>query len=97
MALISTIATVILLANAVSADCSNKLAVTYPAPVAAKGWSYQLVANDFKWPRGILFDNDGGLLVIDSGVGIVHLTLKDEGSTCVSVNQKTTLLSNAEV
>lgn len=97
MALRSTVASALLLAGAVSADCSNKLAVSYPAPEAAKGWSYQLVANGFKKPRGIEFDKDGSLLVIDAGAGLVHLSLKDEGNTCLSVGKKTTLIDSKEV
>ncbi|KAM3444684.1 hypothetical protein NHJ13734_001186 [Beauveria thailandica] len=96
MALRSTIASALLLAGAVSGDCSNKLAVSYPAPVAAQGWSYQLVANGFTKPRGIQFDNDGGLLVVDAGAGLVHLSLRDDGNTCVSVDKKTTLLASKE-
>lgn len=97
MALGSIIASALMLAGAVSGDCSNKLAVSYPAPVAAQGWSYQLVANGFTKPRGIQFDKDGGLLVIDAGAGFVHLSLKDDGNTCVSVDKKTTLLASKEL
>ncbi|KAH8709445.1 L-sorbosone dehydrogenase [Beauveria bassiana] len=97
MALRSIIASALLLTGAVSGDCSNKLAVSYPAPVAAQGWSYQLVANGFTKPRGIQFDKDGGLLVIDAGAGLVHLSLKDDGNTCVSVDKKTTLLVSREL
>ncbi|KAJ4155305.1 hypothetical protein LMH87_000559 [Akanthomyces muscarius] len=97
MALRSALASALLLAGAVSADCSNKLAVSYPAPEAAKGWSYQLVASGFKKPRGIEFDKDGGLLVIDAGAGLVHLSLKDEGNACLSVDKKTTLIDSKEL
>lgn len=77
--------------------CSNSLSVSYPAPVTAEGWSYRLVANGFTKPRGIIFDSDGGLIVVDSGVGLVHLTLKDEGGTCVSVAENKTLVESEEV
>lgn len=97
MALKSTLASALLLVGAVSADCSNKMAVDYPAPEAANGWTFQLVASGFKKPRGIQFDKDGGLLVVDSGSGLVHLSLKDEGDTCVSVDKKTTLIDSKEV
>lgn len=87
-----------LIGRAVAADsCSNTLKVDYPAPVAADGWSYRLVATGFTKPRGILFDNDGGLIVVDSGVGLAHLALKDEGGTCVSVEKKTTLVESEDV
>ncbi len=64
--------------------CSNKLNVTYPAPVAASGWEYRLIANGLRRPRGIAFDDDGGLLVVESGVGLTHWTLNDEGGTCLT-------------
>ncbi|KAM3512606.1 hypothetical protein MY11210_003781 [Beauveria gryllotalpidicola] len=47
-------------------------------------------------PRGIEFDKDGGLLVIDAGAGLVHLSLKDDGNMCVSVDSKSTLLASKE-
>jgi glucose/arabinose dehydrogenase len=84
-------------AGAAQDSCSNTLAVEYPAPVAAEGWSYRLVANNFTKPRGIVFDNDGGMLLIDSGVGLVHLSLKDDGATCLSVADKKTLVENEKV
>jgi glucose/arabinose dehydrogenase len=87
----------LVLASSASADCSNQLKVDYPAPVAAEGWSYQLVAKEFNKPRGIAFDKDGSLLVVDSGNGLVHLTFNDEGDTCVSVDQRKTLLESEEV
>lgn len=84
--------------SAAAADsCSNSLKVSYPAPVAADGWSYRLVANGFIKPRGILFDTDGALIVVDSGAGIFHLALTDDGGTCVSVDKQTTLVESEEV
>ena len=73
---------------------SNNLSVSYPAPVAADGWNYRLVAEGLTRPRGILFDSTDGLVVVDAGHGLVHLSLKDEGGTCVSVAKKTTLVEN---
>ncbi|EYB21428.1 hypothetical protein FG05_09272, partial [Fusarium graminearum] len=43
-------------------------------------------------PRGILFDSEGALIVIDSGNGILHFELEDGGGTCLQVTKKTTLL-----
>ncbi|KFA66578.1 hypothetical protein S40285_07309 [Stachybotrys chlorohalonatus IBT 40285] len=89
-------AAALLLAQGVAAqdECSNSLEVSYPAPVAADGWSYRLVANNFTRPRGLLFDADGNLLLIDAGVGLVHLTLRDDGGSCLSVEETTTLVEN---
>ncbi|KAF7561532.1 hypothetical protein G7046_g2616 [Stylonectria norvegica] len=81
-----------------AASCANNtLQTTYPAPVAADGWSYRLVATNFTRPRGILFDSEGGLIVVDSTVGLVHLALTDDGGTCVSVKERTTLVRNKDL
>lgn len=77
--------------------CSNNPNVTYPAPVAASGWEYRLIANGLTRPRGIAFDADGGLLVVQSGVGLTHLTLDDGGGTCLAVTSNTTLISDPTV
>lgn len=85
-------------AVAVAATCaSNTLETDYPAPVAANGWTYRLIAKDLSRPRGILFDNEGGLIIVDSGAGLVHLKIKDDGGSCLSVEEKTTLLETDDV
>lgn len=76
---------------------SNSPVVAYPAPVAADGWSYCLVATDLTKPRGILFDTEGGLIAVDSGVGLVHFSLKDGDNDCLTVNEKKTLVANKDV
>lgn len=78
--------------------CPNTLAVSYPAPVAAKGWTYRLVAKGFKKPRSIVFDDNGGLLVVDAGVGLYRLTVdRDKGETCVVMSSPKTLVNSTEV
>lgn len=83
--------------SAKSACGSNNLKISYPAPVAADGWSYRLVVEGLNKPRGILFDPEDGLLVVEAGSGLVHFSLEDEGGTCVSVGVKTWLLENEDV
>lgn len=78
-------------------SCSNKLNVTYPAPVVASGWQYRLIANGLKSPRGIAFDRDGGLLVVESGAGVRHLALIDGGGTCLTVASSKTLIADKNV
>ncbi|KAF4943276.1 hypothetical protein FSARC_14967 [Fusarium sarcochroum] len=74
-------------------ECSLKtLKTSYPAPVTAENWNYSVIANKLRRPRGILFDSEGALIVIDSGNGIIHFELEDEGGTCLQVSKKTTLL-----
>ena len=52
-----------------------------------------LIANDLTAPRGIIFDTEGGLLVIDKGVGIVRYMFNDGGNGCLTVSQKTNLVN----
>lgn len=94
----ATAATIFSAQLAQAADsCSNTLAVSYPAPKAADGWTYRLVADGFTKPRGLVFDKDGALLVVDSGSGLLHLTFKDDGGDCVSLDKQTTLIDNDKV
>ncbi|KAF4990093.1 hypothetical protein FDECE_14501 [Fusarium decemcellulare] len=80
-----------------SGQCGiNNLKTSYPAPVAADDWSYSLIASDLSRPRGILFDTEGALIVVDTGVGILHLELEDQGRTCLRVRKKTVLLENED-
>ncbi|KAM0426680.1 hypothetical protein ACHAPT_007996 [Fusarium lateritium] len=81
-----------------SSQCKiNNLKTSYLAPIAADGWSYRLVASELSRPRGILFDTEGALIVVDTGVGLVHLELEDQGQTCLRVRKKTVLLENEDV
>ncbi|RBA09083.1 hypothetical protein FPRO05_07363 [Fusarium proliferatum] len=94
MATIRLLATVTLLVVIASAQqCNFKtLKSSYPAPVTDDNWNYSIIANELRRPRGILFDSEGALIVIDSGNGIIHFELDDEGGTCLQVKKKTTLL-----
>lgn len=77
--------------------CATILAPSYTPPVVADGWSAQLVATGLKRPRGIKVDSKGGLLVIEAGTGLTHLTLQDNGGTCVSVKSSTTVIDDENV
>lgn len=99
MATIRLLATVTLLVVIASAQqCNFKtLKSSYPAPVTDDNWNYSIIANELRRPRGILFDSEGALIVIDSGNGIIHFELDDEGGTCLQVKKKTTLLKKNNV
>ncbi|KAH7177180.1 soluble quino protein glucose/sorbosone dehydrogenase [Fusarium sp. MPI-SDFR-AT-0072] len=94
MASILLLATITLLIVIASAQqCNFKtLKTSYPEPVTEDRWNYSIIANELRRPRGILFDSEGALIVIDSGNGIIHFELDDEGGTCLQVKKKTTLL-----
>jgi glucose/arabinose dehydrogenase len=82
-------------ALAATAGCTSRLSSSYPAPIVADGWSFQLVATGLTSPRGILFDSNGGLLVVQQGLGVIHLSLSDNGSTCVEVSKTTNLINSS--
>ncbi|CRK13859.1 hypothetical protein BN1723_002076 [Verticillium longisporum] len=75
-------------------SCSNGLATSRSRPVVADGWSFGLVASKLSRPRSILFDSNGALLVVDSGVGIKRLLLEDEGGTCIYANNGSVILNH---
>ncbi|KAM6527696.1 hypothetical protein FALCPG4_008745 [Fusarium falciforme] len=78
-----------------SGQCSiNDLETSYPGPVAADGWAYRLIASDLSRPRGILFDTEDALLVVEQGTGLVHLEFEDQGRACLRMYRQTTLLEN---
>jgi len=89
-----TILTLGALAVPALAQVSCTLQPEYAAPVTSNGWSAQLVAQDLDNPRGILFDSEGNLLVIDRSEGIVRMTFEDGGGTCLNVANKTTIVDS---
>ncbi|KAF1989445.1 soluble quino protein glucose dehydrogenase [Aulographum hederae CBS 113979] len=67
-----------LLATAQSSSCSAPTA-SYAAPSLASGYEAHLVATGLTRPRGIRFDAEGNLLVVQQRVGIVGLTFTEGG------------------
>lgn len=80
-----------------AATCSTVLTASYPAPIVSNGWEAQLIAQGLTAPRSILFDSNGGLLVVQQDAGIVHLEFTDNGSTCLEVSKKTYLINSTAV
>ena len=85
-----------LLLGLAAAECLNKMKPAHTMK-PAKGWTVQVVANGFNKPRGILFDDNDGLLVIDSGFGLVHLSLIDDDKTCLYVDKQNVLVASKDV
>lgn len=92
---LTTTATTVTTAS--STACPTVLTPSYDAPVVARGWKAQLIATGLRRPRGIKFDSNGGLLVLEQGVGLSHLTFEDNGGTCLSVKTNTSVISDDEV
>ncbi|KAF2654383.1 soluble quino protein glucose dehydrogenase [Lophiostoma macrostomum CBS 122681] len=61
-----------------------------PTISVAAGWTAQVVASGLKDPRGIIFDQEGRLLVVQQGYGISRLTLTDDEGACVRANGNAT-------
>ncbi|KAL5595229.1 hypothetical protein FOVSG1_008918 [Fusarium oxysporum f. sp. vasinfectum] len=68
-------------------------------PATAPNWEYSVIANKLTRPRGILFDSEGALIVLDSGNGIIHMKLDDNdaGGRCLRVSSRTTLLEKSDL
>ncbi|KAK3401946.1 hypothetical protein B0T20DRAFT_346317 [Sordaria brevicollis] len=69
----------------------------YPAPVVRDGYEARLVATGLKKPRSVIIDSKGGLLVVEAGKGITHLTIKNDGWPCLSVEKTTSLVSMSDL
>jgi len=79
-----------------SASCSPTLtAANHAAPSVAEGYVARLVADGLTKPRGIKFDSQDALLVVESGSGITALTFTDGGDDCVSVRNRSTVVDDA--
>ena len=74
--------------------CSTTLSASYAAPSVADGYVARLVANDLTDPRGIKFDSNGALLVVESGVGITALNFVESNGGCVDLESKKTVISD---
>lgn len=79
-----------------SAACPD-LKASYATPIVADGWTATLIAQNLTDPRSIIFDSNGALLVVESGAGIVHLTLADGGSGCIGIASRTMLINSTLV
>lgn len=77
--------------------CPTVLRPSYDAPVVGSGWTAQLIATGLDKPRSITFDQNGALLVVQQGSGIVRMTLTDNGGTCLAVNETSTVVEDSDV
>jgi glucose/arabinose dehydrogenase len=68
-------------------------------PSVASGYHYQVVATGLARPRGIHFDNEGHLLVVESRSGgrVVAFTLDEDDNGCVTASEPKTVTDDADV
>ncbi|POS80061.1 hypothetical protein DHEL01_v201544 [Diaporthe helianthi] len=83
--------------TSVAGACPTVLTPSYDAPVVGSGWTAQLIATGLSDPRSITFDQNGALLVVQQGSGIVRMTLTDNGGTCLAVNETSTVVENSDL
>jgi glucose/arabinose dehydrogenase len=68
------------------------------APTWGTGFSGRVVQNGLKGPRGIVFDDQNQLLIVESnGGGVRHVKLTDNGGTNVCVASSKTLITERGV
>jgi len=78
-----------------TASCTPTLtAASHAAPSVAAGYVARLVANNLTAPRGIKFDSQGALLVVEQNSGIVALTLTNTSEDCFSVSSVKTVVND---
>ncbi|KAI9814400.1 MAG: hypothetical protein M1827_003256 [Pycnora praestabilis] len=77
--------------SASASTCSTTL-TSKATPSVASGYEARVVATGLTNPRGILFDTNGHLLVVQQGVGVLSIGLHDDGGACVSVSQTKTVI-----
>ncbi|KAK0742325.1 hypothetical protein B0T21DRAFT_434412 [Apiosordaria backusii] len=76
-----------------SETCAISLTPSYEVKVA-QGWTAHLLARNLGTARGIKLDDRGGLLVVSSQRGIIHLNVTDRASTCPYVINNTTVVED---
>jgi len=61
------------------AACASPIAPQNGAPSVAPGFRVEVVANGLRDPRGIIFDREGGLLVVEQEHGVSRLSMTGNG------------------
>lgn len=81
-------------AASVASTCSTTLKPQTTDPAVAKDYVARLVANGLGYPRGIKFDNEGHLIVVEQYLGLTAITFEDDGDGCVIESSRKTILNN---
>ncbi|KAJ4296663.1 hypothetical protein N0V90_006711 [Kalmusia sp. IMI 367209] len=81
-------------ASASASACASTITPKHAAPSVASGWRADVVANKLNDPRGLLFDDEGGLLVVEQNRGISRITFNKEQDGCVRKDGDAELIIN---
>lgn len=90
-----TVLALLALSTAAFADTCG-IAWNNTAPNVAAGWTAYPLVENLKFPRHLLFDKNGNLLIVDRGTGIVALKLNTLNG-CVVVEDRKVLLMSSEL
>ncbi|RYP51690.1 hypothetical protein DL768_002991 [Monosporascus sp. mg162] len=82
------------IAVAQNPNCENVLTPPYSPPVPGSGWTARLIATGLTRPRGMVFDSNNNLLVVEQRAGIRRLSFADGGGTCLELTQNTWVLED---
>ncbi len=93
---LSTLSCAVLTIRAQS-TCQSTIAPQHAAPSVAPGFRVDVVANNLRTPRGILFDSEGGLLVVEQGHGISRLNLDGAGACVRATGNVQTVVDDTSV
>lgn len=81
--------------SATTTSCSQ-LTPSYPTPSVAAGWNARLMVKGLTTPRGIIFDSEGNLLVVNSGVGVVGIKGGECGEAVNVVNSTSVSVDSSD-
>jgi glucose/arabinose dehydrogenase len=89
-AIVLFLSTVLLLSRASAQTTCATVAPKF-APVVAAGYTAKVLMNGLKTPRGMIFDSQGNLLIVEqggAGVRLVKLTDGDGTNVCVASSKQ---------
>jgi glucose/arabinose dehydrogenase len=81
--------------NSVAQSCKSSYAETDPT-IIAPGFSAYVLARNLKSPRGLVFDKEGNLVVLEKSKGITTIKLREDGG-CPSIEYRATIVNDITV
>jgi glucose/arabinose dehydrogenase len=93
---ILALTTILLLPHALAQTTCASIAPKI-APVVAAGYTAKVLINGLKTPRGMLFDSQGNLLIVEQGGAGVRLVKLADGGTSVCVATSKQLIADSSV
>lgn len=66
--------------------CASTIAPRNGQPSVAPGWQVNVVASGLTDPRGIVFDGERSMLVVQQGIGVSRLRLTNDDGPCVRID-----------